>query len=118
MKNIITILMFALVLGLGAQQIHAKAAREKAVAVFKLTPRMSCSNCENKIKSNLRFEKGVSEIVTDLRSQTVTIRYDAAKTGVETLQKAFRKIGYLAVEADGDTPAVCPADSAAAPICR
>lgn len=68
MKNIITILIFAFALGLGAQQIQAKAAPEKAVAVFKLTPRMTCSNCENKIKSNLRFEKGVSEIVTDLRS--------------------------------------------------
>ena len=95
-----------------------KPPPEKAVAVFKLTPRMTCSNCENKIKSNLRFEKGVSEIVTDLRSQTVTIKYNAAKTGIEALQKAFRKIGYTAVEADGDTPAVCPADSAAAPCCR
>lgn len=48
----------------------------------------------------------------------MTIKYNAAKTGIEALQKAFRKIGYTAVEADGDTPAVCPADSAAAPCCR
>ncbi|MDE5657377.1 MAG: heavy-metal-associated domain-containing protein [Muribaculaceae bacterium] len=118
MKNIITILIFALALGLGEQQIHAKAAPEKAVAVSTVTPKMSCQNCENKIKSNLRFEKGVSEIVTDLRSQTVTIKYNAAKTGIEALKKAFSKIGYTAVEATGDSPAACPADSAAAPCCR
>ena len=33
--------------------------------VFRTTPEMHCNNCETKIKNNLRFEKGVKEIVTD-----------------------------------------------------
>ena len=65
--------------------------------VFKTTPEMHCNNCETKIKNNLRFEKGVKEIVTDLGDKTVTVKYDADKTTVEALIKGFAKIKYSAV---------------------
>ena len=52
-----------------------------------------CQNCEEKIKGNMRFEKGVVKIETDREKQTVTITYDPAKTNVETLQAAMKKIG-------------------------
>lgn len=48
--------------------------------MFTTSPQMHCENCENKIKGNLRFEKGVKKIVTDIDSQTVTVTYDADKT--------------------------------------
>lgn len=115
MKRIILILM-TLLLMFGVQSVQAKKSQNKAVAVFTVSPKMSCQNCENKIKSNIRFESGVSEIATDLKAQTVTIKYDPAKTGVEKLQKAFRKIGYIATEV-GDKQ-VCPADSCSAPCCQ
>lgn len=73
-------------------------AKEKAVAVFTVNPQMHCQNCENKIKGNLRFEKGVSEITTDLEQQTVKVDYDTDKTDVAKLQAAFNKIGYEATE--------------------
>lgn len=73
-------------------------AKEKAVAVFTVNPQMHCQNCENKIKGNLRFEKGVSEITTDLEQQTVKVGYDKDKTDVAKLQGAFKKIGYDATE--------------------
>ena len=41
--------------------------------VFKTTPEMHCNNCETKIKNNLRFEKGVKGIVTDLGDKTDTM---------------------------------------------
>ncbi len=63
---------------------------------------MSCQNCENKIKSNLRFEKGVSKVETDLKSQKITVSYDASKTSAEAITKSFKKIGYTAT---------CTADS-------
>lgn len=75
-----------------------KAATEPALAVFTLSPKMTCSNCENKIKSNIRFEKGVKEIITDLKGQTVSIKYDPAKTDKVKLETAFKKIGYTASE--------------------
>ncbi|MBR1851336.1 MAG: heavy-metal-associated domain-containing protein [Bacteroidales bacterium] len=58
------------------------------------TPQMHCANCENKIKGNLRFEKGVTAIETSVDAQTVTITYDAKKTDPKSLQSAMKKIGY------------------------
>lgn len=42
--------------------------------VFKTTPEMHCNNCETKIKNNLRFEKGVKEIVTGPQADKTVIR--------------------------------------------
>ena len=69
------------------------------------TPQMHCESCENKIKDNLRFEKGMKKIETDIPSQTITITYDADKNTEEAIIKALGKIGYEArkVEADSDS---------------
>lgn len=57
-------------------------------------PIMTCNNCENKIKKNLRFEKGIKEIKTDRENQVVTIIYDAEKTDQDKIVEAFGKIKY------------------------
>lgn len=71
-------------------------AKDIKTVVFKTTPEMHCQNCENKIKKNIRFEKGVKEIETNLKDKTITIKYDADKTTVENLIKGFDKIKYKA----------------------
>ncbi|MCR5444964.1 MAG: heavy-metal-associated domain-containing protein [Bacteroidales bacterium] len=58
------------------------------------TPQMHCANCENKIKNNMRFEKGVVKIETSVEKQTVVITYNGAKTDAKALQAAMKKIGY------------------------
>ena len=80
----------------------------KATVVFTVSPKMTCQNCENKIKSNLLLAKGVSSIVTNLKEQTVTITYNPAKVSPERLTEAFKKIGYAATQCseqckDGDS---------------
>ena len=55
---------------------------------------MHCSGCENKIKGNIRFVKGVKKIVTSVPAQTVTIVFDPRKTNYETISAALEKIGY------------------------
>lgn len=95
MRQSILSIVMVITMICGAAALHAK---QKAVTVFTVTPQMHCQNCENKIKSNLRFEKGVSEIVTDLENQTVSVSYDADKTDVSKLQKALGRIGYEATE--------------------
>ena len=90
-------MLAAILLSGAAMSVQAKNDN-KAEVVFTVSPKMSCSNCENKIKKNLRFEKGVSAIDTDLKKQTVTIKYDPAKTDAIKLIKAFAKIGYKAQE--------------------
>lgn len=71
-------------------------AKDIKTVVFTTSPQMHCAACENKIKGNLRFEKGVKKIETSVPDQTVTVTYDADKTSVERLQKGFEKFGYEA----------------------
>ena len=71
--------------------------------VLKTQPEMHCENCEKKIKDNIRFEKGVKSIKTNLDDKTVTIEYDADKTNVQNIIKGFEKIKYEATEVKKDT---------------
>ena len=89
------ILSLALMLVSLAVITNAKAPAD-TTAIFNVMPKMSCQNCENKIKSNLRFEKGIKSIETSLDSQTVTVVFNPKKTNVENIQKGFKKIGYAA----------------------
>jgi Cation transport ATPase len=85
------ILLFALMLA-----SVAGFAKDIKTVVVTTTPQMHCANCENKIKSNLRFEKGVKKIDTSIPDQTVTIQYDADKTTPVKLLQGFTKFGYSA----------------------
>ena len=71
-------------------------AKDIKTVVFTTNPQMHCENCENKIKGNLRFEKGIKEITTSVADQKVTVKYDADKTTPDNIIKGFAKIGYTA----------------------
>lgn len=58
-------------------------------------------------KGELRFEKGVKAILTDVERQQVTIRYDAEKNTAGSLVKAFARFGYKATLLK-DTACVVP----------
>ncbi len=83
--------LFVAAMLLGAASL---AAKDIKTIVLTTTPQMHCSSCEEKIKKNIRFEKGVKTIETSVTEQTVKITYDADKTTPERLQKGFKKIGY------------------------
>lgn len=70
------------------------AAKDLKTLVVKTTPEMHCESCETRIKSNIRFVKGVKSIETSIPQQTVTIEYDADKTTPAAIQAGFKKIGY------------------------
>ena len=80
--------------------LMALGTQAKVVKTLVVTtqPQMHCDGCETKIKGNLRFEKGVKSIETNVEEQRVTITYDADKTKPETLINAFGKFGYKATE--------------------
>ena len=71
-------------------------AQDIKEVVFTTEPEIHCESCVNKIKNNLRFEKGVKAINSDLNTKLVTIQYDSEKTNPENLIKAFAKIKYKA----------------------
>ena len=77
-------------------------AKDIKTVVVTTVPQMHCASCENKIKGNLRFEKGVKQIECDIPKQLVTITYDAEKTKPETIIKSFEKFGYKATEVKQD----------------
>lgn len=72
------------------------SAKDLKTVIFTTTPQMHCENCENKIKGNMKFVKGVKKIETSIDKQKVYITYDAGKTTPADLQKGFTKFGYTA----------------------
>ena len=84
-------LAFIAVTLLMALSVNAKDIKTLVVTT---NPQMHCENCENKIKKNMRFEKGVRKVETDLETQHVSITYDPKKATVESLQAGMKKIGY------------------------
>ena len=63
---------------------------------------LHCQGCCDKIMKNIAFEKGVKDLVCDVESKTVTVTYDADKTDISTLLKAFEKIGKPAQVKDDE----------------
>ena len=72
--------------------------KDVKTVVLTTNPQMHCANCEKKIKENIRFEKGIKSIKTNLDDKTVTIEYDADKTTVPAIIEGFKKIKYEAKE--------------------
>lgn len=91
----------------------AATAKDIKTMVVTPSPKMVCENCENKIKGNLRFEKGVKNIETSLDAQTITITYDGDKTSEEKLSQALNKIGYTAAAG-----ACCKGEAATQGCCK
>ena len=75
--------------------ITAVVAKDMRTVMFKVT-QMHCENCVKKIKNNIRFEKGVKDLSTDLKTKTVSVTYDADKTTVDKLKAGFKKFNYEA----------------------
>lgn len=75
--------------------VAAVLAKDIRVVVFNVS-QMHCEKCEKKVKDNMRFEKGLKDISTEVKTKTVTITYDAEKTDVKTLQAGFKKFKYKA----------------------
>ncbi len=95
MKNLSLTILFALFTTLSF-------AKDIRTLVATTQPQMHCQGCENKIKGNLRFEKGVKNIETSIPDQTVTIVFDAEKNTEEALLKSFEKFGYKAKKVTSD----------------
>jgi copper chaperone CopZ len=93
MKRLIIFLMAILPMAFVLSTAEAKPNKQKVV----LYVHLHCQDCCDKIMKNIPFDKelknGVKDLVFDMEEQTVTVTYDANKTDVPTIQKAFAKIG-------------------------
>lgn len=57
---------------------------------------MTCENCQNRIESNIPYEKGVTDLKVDLPNKLVTIEYRTDKTSADKLKAAIREMGFTA----------------------
>lgn len=93
MKRIILFLLAILPMAYMLSTAEAKPNKQKVVLYVYL----HCQDCCDKILKNIPFDKelknGVKDLEFDIEAQTVTVTYDANKTDVPALQKAFAKIG-------------------------
>ena len=90
-------------------------AKDLQQLVVTTNPPLSCQNCENKIKKNIRFEKGVTNIETNIKEQRVVITYDADKTNPDNIAEGVGKIGYPIAQRNNccyPTPSECCTEGA------
>ena len=92
---IVTAVAFLLATSLVKAQ-DKKANTKEAQVVFSVS--MDCHNCEQKIKKNIPYEKGVKDLNTALDKQLVTIKYQTDKTDKAKLKKSIEKLGFTCEE--------------------
>ena len=68
------------------------AKKQKELKEVTFNVHLHCENCMKKVQENISFEKGVKGLEVSLEKQTVVVKYDAAKTSVETLKAAIQKL--------------------------
>ena len=93
MKKIISII--ALVIALLAMVVGVAVAApkaEKKIATVVFTTDLDCHHCAQKVMNSIPYEKGIKDVVVDVPTKTVTVKFDEAKNSVESLTKAFESI--------------------------
>lgn len=84
MKKVLSFLLMVLM----TTAVFAKA--NKQTVVFDVN--LHCQGCCDKVMKNIAYEKGVKDLRCDLEKKQVVVVFDAEKTSVEQLQKAFEAI--------------------------
>ena len=92
MKKSLIIIMTALMAFAVSSFAGPKKKGELKEVTFNV--HLHCANCVKKVQENIAFEKGVKGLDVCLGHQTVTVKYDPAKTSEETLKAAIEKLGY------------------------
>ena len=90
MKKTIAIVIAALMVF--SVSMSAGPKKKGEIRNVKFNVHLHCENCVKKVQENIAFEKGVKDLEVSLEKQTVVVKYDAAKTSVETLKAAIQKL--------------------------
>lgn len=99
MKKLISAIaffLFASVIGLSAHE-KKESPKNKTEKVY-FTCSMDCQSCEEKIGEELRFTKGVKDVVIDYSTTTIYVEYKPSKTEKNKIIEAIKKKDYLPKE--------------------
>ncbi len=89
MKKILVLFaMLAMVAGVAV----AAPKAEKKITTVVFTTDIDCAHCAQKVYNSIPYEKGIKDVVVDVKTKTVTVKFDAEKNSVESLVKAFSGI--------------------------
>lgn len=94
MKRIVLLALAVLMTLSAAASSPEKVKKVKEVKEVTFNVYLHCANCVKKVQENIAFEKGVKGLDVCQGHQTVTVKYDPAKTSEETLKAAIEKLGY------------------------
>jgi len=95
-----------------------QAQDKKKTETVEIKSSVVCGMCETKVKKELSFEKGVTDVQVNLKEKLITVQYRPDKTDVEKIKTAITKIGYDADDLVADEkayaklPACCKRDVA------
>lgn len=99
MKKIIALFaMLAMVAGIATAAPKAKVEKKVTTVVF--TTDLDCHHCAQKVMNSIPYEKGIKDVVVDVPTKTVTVKFDAEKNSIESLTKAFESIKVKVVKAE------------------
>ena len=91
MKKIIA-LFAILAMVAGVAMAAPKAKVEKKIVTVVFTTDIDCHHCAQKVMNSIPYEKGIKDVQVDVKTKSVTVKFDAAKNSVESLTKAFSTI--------------------------
>jgi copper chaperone CopZ len=117
MKTITKLFLFMILFwGLSSSlQAQDEEPKEKEI---KIQTSAICGMCEERLETNMAFEKGVKSVVLDEKTKVLTIVYKTAKTDPKKLREAISKLGYDADDVEAESkayaklPACCKKDVA------
>jgi len=90
--------LVALMLLLGINTVSAQQRQNTREAQVVFSVDMDCHNCEQKVKKNIPYQRGVKDLTTNLDKQLVTIKYQTNRTDKDKLKKSIEKLGFKAEE--------------------
>lgn len=62
------------------------------------TKGMSCSHCENSIKTEISKLSDIKEVIADAKTNTVKVTYGTESTNIKSIENAIDEAGYEVVE--------------------
>lgn len=95
--SIITILLLLIIIPVSAQDKKKKNYDEVQIQTSAV-----CGMCEERIETNIAYEKGVKKVELNNDTKVVTIGFDPRKTNADSLRTAISKIGYDADKVPAD----------------
>ncbi|MDD4216042.1 MAG: heavy-metal-associated domain-containing protein, partial [Bacteroidales bacterium] len=94
---ILTVMLFAGITSMSAQEETKKETKANSkISEVSLVCNMACNSCATKVKKQLAFTKGITDVQTDYEKDIVTVKYRNDKTDTDKIIASLAEIDYQA----------------------